>query len=80
MMELKRFPGGPVVKTLHSNAGGSGSIPGQGTKIPHARQCSQKKKTKIHTDYNLCASLEFINCYLYYHPHRAVVRVKVKEL
>ena len=40
----------------------------------------KKKKTKIHTDYNLCASLEFINCYLYYHPHRAVVRVKVKEL
>ena len=41
---------------------------------------AKKKKTKIHTDYNLCASLEFINCYLYYHPHRAVVRVKVKEL
>ena len=40
----------------------------------------KKKKTKIHTDYNLCASLEFINCYLYYHPHRAVVRVKVKGL
>ena len=78
-MELKRFPGGPVVKTLHSNAGGTGSIPGRGTKIPHARQCSQKRE-KIHKDYNLCASLEFINCYLYYHPHRAVVRVELKEL
>ena len=77
-MELKRFPGGPVVKTLHSSAGGAGSIPGQRPKIPHARQCSQKKKN--HKDYNLCASLEFISCYLYYHPHRAVVRVKVKEL
>ena len=32
------FPGGPVVKTLSSNAGGVGSIPGQGTKIPHASQ------------------------------------------
>ena len=30
------FPGGPVVKTLPSNAVGMGFIPGQGTKIPHA--------------------------------------------
>ena len=30
------FPGGPVVKTLSSNAGGIGSIPGQGAKITHA--------------------------------------------
>ena len=30
------FPGGPVVKNLLSNAGDTGSIPGQGTKIPHA--------------------------------------------
>ncbi|XP_054945519.1 uncharacterized protein [Physeter macrocephalus] len=30
------FPGGPVVKNPPSNAGGSGSIPGRGTKIPHA--------------------------------------------
>ena len=30
------FPGGPVVKTLPSNAEGMGSIPGQGTKVPHA--------------------------------------------
>ena len=29
------FPGGPVVKTLLSNAGGVGSISGQGAKIPH---------------------------------------------
>ena len=29
------FPGGPVVKTSPSTAGGTGSIPGQGTKIPH---------------------------------------------
>ena len=32
------FPGGPVVKTPPSNAGDSGSIPGQGTKIPQATQ------------------------------------------
>ena len=29
------FPGGPVVKNLPSNSGDVGSIPGQGTKIPH---------------------------------------------
>ena len=32
----KDFPGGPVVKNLPYNARGTGSIPGQGTKIPHA--------------------------------------------
>ena len=32
---------------LHaSNAGDAGSIPGQGTKVLHATQCSQKKKKK----------------------------------
>ena len=30
------FPGGPVVKNLPCNPGDVGSIPGQGTKIPHA--------------------------------------------
>ena len=30
------FPGGPVVKNLPYNAGDTGSIPGQGTKFPHA--------------------------------------------
>ena len=30
------FPGCPVVKTMPSNAGGAGSIPGWGAKIPHA--------------------------------------------
>ena len=29
------FPGGPVVKTLLSNAGGAGLIPGQGAKNTH---------------------------------------------
>ena len=35
-MRTRDFPGGPVVKNLPSNAGDKGSIPGQGTKIPHA--------------------------------------------
>ena len=30
------FPGGPVVKNPPSNAGDVGSIPGRGTKSPHA--------------------------------------------
>ena len=42
------FPGSPVVKTplRASTAGGTDSIPGQGTKIPHAAWCGQKIKTK----------------------------------
>ena len=33
---------------LHaSNAGGAGSIPGRGTKIPHAVRLSQKKKIDL---------------------------------
>ena len=40
------FPGGPVVRTLPSSAGGAGSIPGQGAKIPHALwPKNQKHKT-----------------------------------
>ena len=30
------FAGSPVVKTSPSNAGGAGSIPGRGAKVPHA--------------------------------------------
>ena len=44
---VRDFPGGPVVETLHSNAGGVGSIPGGGTKIPHAsRPKNQNIKQK----------------------------------
>ena len=39
-------PGGPVVKILPSDAGCAGSIPGWGTKIPHAAGCDQKLKKK----------------------------------
>ena len=38
------FPGGPVVKTSLSNAGGAGSVPGGGTRVPHA---SWAKKRNI---------------------------------
>ena len=33
---MRDFSGGPVVKISPSNAGGVGSIPGRGAKIPHA--------------------------------------------
>ena len=36
MVQMRDFPGGPVVKNLPSNVGDTGSNPGQGTKIPHA--------------------------------------------
>ena len=34
------FPGSPVLRLLAPNAGGTGSIPGQGIKILHAMWCS----------------------------------------
>ena len=39
------FAGSPAVKT--STAEGASSIPGWGTKIPHATWCRQKVKIKI---------------------------------
>ena len=44
---MKGLPGGPVVKTLPSNAGGVGSILGQEAKIPHA---AWPKKPKLVTE------------------------------
>ena len=45
-MTDRDFPGGPVVKNLPCNAGDVGSIPGQGTKIPHdAGQLSLRATT-----------------------------------
>ena len=37
------LPGGPVLMTLPSNAGGAGSILGRGAKIPHASQPKNQK-------------------------------------
>ena len=36
------FPSSLLVKTLPSNAGSMGSMPGLGAKIPHPAGCSQK--------------------------------------
>ena len=35
-MGIRDFSGGPVIKISSSNTGDTGSIPGQGAKIPHA--------------------------------------------
>ena len=46
-IQWRDFPGSPVVLRLNaSNAGGSGSTPGWGTKIPHALR--HREKTKKH--------------------------------
>ena len=47
------FPGGPVVKTSPSNAGGVGSIPCWRAKIPHA---SGPKKENINNRSNIVTS------------------------
>ena len=36
IQNLRDFPGGPVVKTSPSKAGGAGSNPGWEGKLPHA--------------------------------------------
>ena len=41
-LEEGDFPGGPVIKTSPSNAGGVGWIPGWGAKIPYTLQPKAK--------------------------------------
>ena len=45
-MDNQDFPGGPVVRTLPSNAGGADFIPGGGAKIPLALCPRTKTKTE----------------------------------
>ena len=49
------FLGGPVVKTLSSNAKGEGSIPGQGAEIPHGmwpKKTEHKQQTQYFNKFN----------------------------
>ena len=48
-MNFGDFPDGPVVKPSLPTQGYVGLIPGQGTKIPCAMGCGQKKKKKKKT-------------------------------
>ena len=54
------FPGGVVVKTPAFTAGSMGLIPGQGTKIPHAAQHSQKKREIRESESPCCWALEHL--------------------
>ena len=49
---FRDYPGGPVVKTLPSNAGGTGSVPGQGTKVPYTLWLKNQsiKQKQLHAD------------------------------
>ena len=40
---VRDFPGSPMAKTPYLHCRALGSIPSQGTKIPHAELCGQKK-------------------------------------
>ena len=42
------FPGGPVVKNPPCNAGDMGSIPGGGTRIPHAMGQPASHNKRLH--------------------------------
>ena len=45
-IEIRDFPGNPVVKTSPSSAEGEGSIPGWGAKIPHASGPENQNRKK----------------------------------
>ena len=57
-IKIQGFPLAVQWLRLHSsNAGVTDLIPGQGTKIPPATQCSQKKEFKINTQYYICLDI-----------------------
>ena len=49
---LGDFPGGPEVKNMLYKAGDTGSIPGQGTKIPHAIQQLNPSASTTETEHH----------------------------
>ena len=58
-MALGNLPGGLVVETLPPNAGGMGSIVGQGAKIPYA--CGQKDQVINQKQYDRAFNKAFKN-------------------
>ena len=60
-----------------SNARGVGLIPGQGTKIPHAIQCGQKKKKKKYKA--LRGNNSILDFNTYQHTVKSVARVKQRQ-
>ena len=64
---LGDFPGNLVVKNPPSNAGDAGSIPGLGTKIPHAIRKAHVPQLRPHAVINiihLCIYI-YIHIYMY---------------
>ena len=56
----QEFPGGSVVRTRSFHCWGPGSIPGQGSKIPHGMQPGQKiclKKEEAERDFKILEAL-----------------------
>ena len=69
-----RDPGGPVVKTLPSDAGGAGSIPGRGAKIPHASRPEKTKQNIKQKQYCNKINKDFKNG-----PHQKNLKKKKKK-
>ena len=73
---LRNPPGGPAVKALPSKAGGTGLIPTQGAKIPHASWPKTKKKNikekqycnKFNKDFKNGPTLGSSYQYVFLHP------------
>ena len=58
--KCRKFPGGPVVGTLHFHCWGVGLIPDQGTEVSQAALCRvtcDQKETQIFSFFVLCISL-----------------------
>ena len=55
------FPGGAVVKTSPSKAGGAGSIPDQGTKIPPALRPKNQNIKQSNIVTNLIKTLKMVH-------------------
>ena len=47
-IKARDLPGDPVVKTLHIQCGGAGSIPGWRTRIPHATEPKEGSENQRH--------------------------------
>ena len=77
------FAGGPVVKTSPSNAGHAGSIPGRGTKIPHAswpKNQNRKQKQCGHKCNMVCLHMVYIKLPRWYSGWESPCRCRGHEL
>ena len=61
------FPCGPVVKTLASNEGHVGLIPGQGYKTPHSSRPKNVNRSSILTNSMKTFRTVYIKNYLFIH-------------